>query len=440
MQRREKNTGQVTIVKGRAKPYRATTIDARGKAHSKFFKTQTEANAYLRQINNQIAQKKNPHKKDVTIYDYAAVFLQEKKKGGMKPRSYQTLMGHVDLMCDYLDVDMLGEIDSDQVQHMLNKLNNAGYSHSVMSKVKQTVCAILKKAAAQGVIDSNPVIDAQIPTPNSGKLPNKEKSRKPGDNYLHRDEMANYERECRRTYTPGRYTKNAGQEILVHPAAYKLLFIMHTGLREGEALALEWSDYDQNSKTITVNKNVVYYKGQKIVQTPKTNSGVRVIVLNKSAFEDVNTLKRQFDEQTEELARREKEELEAARRQFVGAELTDAEKKIRKKYVEYNKEHKYICGSSSFPFGSSAGVSLGQTHRKICKAIALQHSVTVHGLRHTYVTHSYINHKNDADFDLETFSRSIGHKSARTTMEIYTHLNMTEAKNIQRSEEDLKDF
>ena len=67
-------------------------------------------------------------------------------------------------------------------------------------------------------------------------------------------------------------------------------------------------------------------------------------------------------------------------------------------------------------------------------------SVTVHGLRHTYVTHSYINHKNDADFDLETFSRSIGHKSARTTMEIYTHLNMTEAKNIQRSEEDLKDF
>lgn len=32
--------------------------------------------------------------------------LASKKNGGMKPRSYQTLMGHVDLMCDYLDGDL----------------------------------------------------------------------------------------------------------------------------------------------------------------------------------------------------------------------------------------------------------------------------------------------------------------------------------------------
>ena len=88
--------------------------------------------------------------------------------------------------------------------------------------------------------------------------------------------------------------------------------------------------------------------------------------------------------------------------------------------------------------GSNSGTS--QTHHKICKKIGLTHNVTLHGLRHTYVTHYYLHHKNDPDFDLATFSKSIGHASIRTTMEIYAHLDMTENRFIQRSMEDLKEF
>ena len=67
-------------------------------------------------------------------------------------------------------------------------------------------------------------------------------------------------------------------------------------------------------------------------------------------------------------------------------------------------------------------------------------AVTVHGLQHTYATHYYIKHKNDPDFDLATFSKSIGHSSIRTTMEIYAHLDMTQNRFVQRSIDDLKDF
>ena len=77
---------------------------------------------------------------------------------------------------------------------------------------------------------------------------------------------------------------------------------------------------------------------------------------------------------------------------------------------------------------------------KICKVIGLSHAVTVHGLRHTYVTHYYLHHKNDPDFDLATFSKSIGHSSIRTTMEIYAHLDMTQNRYIPRAMEDLKEF
>ena len=90
--------------------------------------------------------------------------------------------------------------------------------------------------------------------------------------------------------------------------------------------------------------------------------------------------------------------------------------------------------------GSGVGTSTNQAHHKICKKIGLSHNVTVHGLRHTYVTHYYIKHKNDPDFDLATFSKSIGHSSIRTTMEIYAHLDMTQNRFVQRSVEDLKDF
>ena len=98
------------------------------------------------------------------------------------------------------------------------------------------------------------------------------------------------------------------------------------------------------------------------------------------------------------------------------------------------------CVKSNFPFGSGVSCSTGQGHRKICKKIGLTHNVTVHGLRHTYVTHYYVKHKNDPDFDLATFSKSIGHSSIRTTMEIYAHLDMTQNRFVQRSMDDLKDF
>jgi len=57
-----------------------------------------------------------------------------------------------------------------------------------------------------------------------------------------------------------------------------------------------------------------------------------------------------------------------------------------------------------------------------------------------YVTHYRIKHKNDPDFDLAAFSKSIGHASIRTTMEIYAHLDMTQNLFVQRSIDDLKDF
>ena len=435
MDRRKKGSGQITKVEGRKSPWRASVVDSTGKQKSRFFKTEKEAKAFLREVNADANKLKTLLEVGVSFRAFAEIFLQEKEKENMKPTAYKTLVANTERVCEKIGHVMLRDIDSDLVQQMIFDIAKEGYSKSVMEKSKIVVGSILKMAAAKHYLDTVPVLNITIP---NAKTQDADKLAK--NNWMRDDEIQAYEEECKRTYVPKKYTKYAGKELLVHTGGYKLLFILHTGLRVGEALALTWADYDDYSKTILVDKNMVYVDGEKLTQTTKTEAGERVIVLNKQAVMDLQMLRKQFGEQSEIIEQRMAEELRQAELDYAGPEQKSAKRIIKEKYDAIRREHKYICGSSNFPFGSGVSCSTSQGHRKICKKIGLTHNVTVHGLRHTYVTHYYIKHKNDPDFDLATFSKSIGHSSIRTTMEIYAHLDMTQNRFVQRSMDDLKDF
>ena len=435
MDRRKKGSGQITHVPGRKSPWRASVVDSTGKQKSRFFKTEKEAKAFLREVNADANKLKALLETGVSFRAFAEIFLGEKEKENLKPTAYKTLVSNTERVCEKIGHVMLRDIDSDLVQQMIFDIAKEGYSKSVMEKSKIVVGSILKMAAAKHYLDTVPVLNITIP---NAKTQDADKLAK--NNWMRDDEIRAYEEECKRTYVPKKYTKYAGKELLVHTGGYKLLFILHTGLRVGEALALTWADYDDFSKTILIDKNMVYVDGEKITQTTKTEAGERVIVLNKQAVMDLQMLRKQFDEQSEIIDQRMAEELRQVELDYAGPEQKSAKRVIREKYEAIRREHKYICGSSNFPFGSGVSCSTSQGHRKICKKIGLTHTVTVHGLRHTYVTHYYIKHKNDPDFDLATFSKSIGHSSIRTTMEMYAHLDMTQNRFVQRSMDDLKDF
>ena len=51
MDRRKKGSGQITKVEGRKSPWRASVVDSTGKQKSRFFKTEKEAKAFLREVN-----------------------------------------------------------------------------------------------------------------------------------------------------------------------------------------------------------------------------------------------------------------------------------------------------------------------------------------------------------------------------------------------------
>ena len=83
-----------------------------------------------------------------------------------------------------------------------------------------------------------------------------------------------------------------------------IIFLLNTGLRIGEALALKWSDIDLKKKKVNVRRNVVYVKKRaedspketsgynwKEQSSTKTQSGSRIVPLNSEAIRALISLK-----------------------------------------------------------------------------------------------------------------------------------------------------
>ena len=146
--------------------------------------------------------------------------------------------------------------------------------------------------------------------------------------------------------------------------AYTLLY---TGLRRGEILRLQYKDIDRENKLIHVNKSAYYTSNKRKIKTPKTESGVRDVIL-----------------------------------------LPDLEKVLPK-----GKANKYIFSvTGKEPYSDDQARTLWENY---CKATGL--TVSPHYLRHNYATILF-----KSGVDVKTAQYLLGHSDIHTTMNIYTHL------------------
>ena len=63
-----------------------------------------------------------------------------------------------------------------------------------------------------------------------------------------------------------------------------LLFALYTGLRKGELLALTWEDVDMRARLIRVSKSVYYRGNSPALKSPKTEKGIRVVMIPDRLF------------------------------------------------------------------------------------------------------------------------------------------------------------
>ena len=172
-------------------------------------------------------------------------------------------------------------------------------------------------------------------------------------------------------------TREEMQRFLIQAKeeGYYELFLLElaTGLRRGEVLALQWGDLNLDTRELRIQRQVYRANGELVVSVPKTKAALRTIVLPPAL-------------------------------------------------VDVLEEHRQHTNSRwMFPSPAKEDSPLDPaTVRKRLQTI-LEHAgckkVRFHDLRHLFVTTALEN-----GMDVKTLSTIIGHVSAKTTLNVYTHV------------------
>lgn len=144
--------------------------------------------------------------------------------------------------------------------------------------------------------------------------------------------------------------------------------LLYTGLRKGEALALQGADIDLKGREIHVRKSVYYDYGTPRIKLPKSEAGYRVVPI-----------------------------LDA-----LAAKLP----KVKP------AEFLFSCDGGVTPYAEKDYIRLWETFKRETGA-----ACTAHMLRHNYATMLL-----DAGLDLKDRQDLLGHSTAAMTQDIYTHI------------------
>lgn len=244
----------------------------------KGFKTKKEAS--LIEARTKLEYENNSYKSKNTKYTFKQVyelFLIE-HKNVVKPGTYATTVRYANLhilpKIGNKRIDSFSVIDCQRlVNQWAEHFNSAKYPKGITQQV-------FDYAIKLNLISDNPMKKV--------RLPKKKAQVVEVNKFYSTEELKNFF-SCLEDY--GNLKFNAFFRILAF-----------TGMRKGEALALEWSDIDFENKLIHITKGVSLDENDiPIISTPKTKKSIRTVSIDN---ETVLTLKKWKLEQAKKLMKK----------------------------------------------------------------------------------------------------------------------------------------
>ena len=261
----------------------------------------------------------------------------------------------------------LASIHSEQLQKLLVEK-----SQTLSLTVVKIIYIIFSYAHSEGDLSRNPMHNVKMP---------KKATFKP-----EREIVALESDEVRAVERIAEMKNKNGRPCIMQ--AHALVFLVHTGLRCGEFLALKWSDIDFESRIVTVNKNLsmvydrdkdgVRIKHKKArIKCTKTASGNRFVPLNTKAIAALNSLKAVYREM----------------------DIVSDSVAVTRKGTTLSSDQ------------------LRRVLRRVLAYAGIDKPFTLHQLRHTFATQTL-----NAGVPITVVSKWLGHANISVTYNTYIHV------------------
>lgn len=291
-----------------------------------------------------------------TFAHFAQMWYDLYKKPYLRKNSLNSIKYVLnDHILPYIGSYRLRDITPMQIQSII--ASPSGKSNSLQSKVLVAMRNIFNVAQENGLIVRSPVSSTLKPT---GKTTQEKKTLTVEESPLLLNKVQNTR------------------------AKTFLLIALHTGMRRGEILGLQWKGIDFKEKVIHVRHNAIVSKGETTVSEDlKTNAAKRNLPLS--------------------------EELEVW--------LVQRKKTSHSQYVIATENHKPLTKSSYRSMWRLIERELPGTH------------ISAHILRHTYITRLF-----EAGLDMKEIQYLAGHSTMDMTLKVYTHYDRRsrEAKTAEK--------
>ena len=333
-----------------------------------------KAKEYLVKVENGF---RDPQK--ILLSDYIMYWLVTYKLNKIEPSSYTRLYRVFDCQIrDTIGKKMIGNVTTKDIQQLIDEHANPPndnikpFALSGLKKIIHLLRPCFEMAVTENVICKNPCDNIRLPVESCIEKPTKRQIT------LTDGEIEEFKQIALARNKSGEYRSRD---------AIVLLLILNLGLRVGEALALEWSDIDLDSKIICINKTVQsniknFNKDgpsqyNRIKNSAKTYSGVRIIPLND----------------------------------IIAGYLMDL--------IEYDKrkgiKSPYLCATRVGTRNSARNLQRSLDH--LIDSTSINKRITLHTLRHTFGSTML-----RRGVPIEVISKLMGHANINITYQKYIHV------------------